>query len=596
MLRPIENRARERRCLNGLWRFAADPNALGRAVLDHAREMPVPASFNDMFPDPALRDHVGDVWYETSVFVPLSWRGSGIMLRFDAATHRAVVWLDDVEIMRHEGGYTPFEADVTALIRPGEIHRLTVRVNNELHWHTIPPGQVVTHADGRRVQQVFHDFFNYAGLHRSVWLYRTPEFHIADIVVNPSFAAGIGKPGFDIALDGADTCAVSLLDRDGVTVASAGSRTGVLVVPDAIPWQPGAAYLYTLSVTLLYGDDYTLPVGPRTVTVDGARLLINGSPFYFNGFGKHEDSAIRGKAHDDALMVHDFALMDWIGANSFRTSHYSYTEEVLDYADRHGIVVISETAAVGLNVSLGLSRGMVVPAELYAEDAVSSRTRETHLQAIRELIARDRNHPCVVMGSLANEPDLRPAGARPYFAPLLDEGRRLDPSRPVTVVNMQHSGSDQDMIADLVDVLCLNRYYGWYWNSGDLIAAGQGLEAGLRIWAEKYGKPIIISEYGADTIPGLHAAVPSMWTEEYQAALLEMHHRVFDRIDAVIGEHVWNFADFATGQGVMRVGGNRKGIFTRDRQPKAAAYTLRARWRGHDNVKPHVSSSNGKPT
>ena len=152
------------------------------------------------------------------------------------------------------------------------------------------------------------------------------------------------------------------------------------------------------------------------------------------------------------------------------------------------------------------------------------------------------------------------------------------------------------MIADLVDVLCLNRYYGWYWNSGDLIAAEQGLEAELRIWAAKYGKPIIVSEYGADTMPGLHAAVPSMWTEEYQAALLEMHHRVFDRIDAVIGEHVWNFADFATGQGVMRVGGNRKGIFTRDRQPKAAAYTLRARWRGHDNVKPHASSSNGKPT
>ncbi len=596
MLRPIENRARERRCLNGLWRFAADPNALGRVVLDHAREMPVPASFNDMFPDPALRDHVGDVWYETNVFVPLGWLGSRIMLRFDAATHRAVVWLDDIEIMCHEGGYTPFEADVTALIRPGEIHRLMVRVNNELHWHTIPPGQVVTHADGRRVQQVFHDFFNYAGLHRSVWLYRTPKSHIADIVVHPSFAAGIGQLGFEIALEGADTCAVSLLDRDGVTVASAGSRTGVLVVPDATPWQPGAAYLYTLRVTLPDGDDYTLPVGLRTVTVDGARLLINGSPFYFNGFGKHEDSAIRGKAHDDALMVHDFALMDWIGANSFRTSHYPYAEEVLDYADRHGIVVISETAAVGLNVSLGLSRGMVVPAELYAEDAVSSRTQATHLQAIRELIARDRNHPCVVMWSLANEPDLRPAGARPYFVPLLDEARRLDPSRPVTVVNMRHSGPDQDMIADLVDVLCLNRYYGWYWNSGDLIAAEQGLEAELRIWAEKYGKPIIVSEYGADTMPGLHAAVPSMWTEEYQAALLEMHHRVFDRIDAVIGEHVWNFADFATGQGVMRVGGNRKGIFTRDRQPKAAAYTLRARWRGHDNVKPHASSSNGKPT
>jgi beta-glucuronidase len=87
-------------------------------------------------------------------------------------------------------------------------------------------------------------------------------------------------------------------------------------------------------------DAYTLPVGIRTVQVDGTRFRINGEPFYFRGFGKHEDSAVRGKGHDHVFMVHDFALMDWLGANSFRTSHYPYAEEVLEYADRHGIVVI----------------------------------------------------------------------------------------------------------------------------------------------------------------------------------------------------------------------------------------------------------------
>ena len=99
-------------------------------------------------------------------------------------------------------------------------------------------------------------------------------------------------------------------------------------------------------------DAYALPVGIRTVRVDGTRFLINGEPFYFTGFGKHEDTAVRGKGHDDAFMVHDFALLEWLGANSFRTSHYPYAEEVLDYADRHGIVVIDETAAVGLNMGL----------------------------------------------------------------------------------------------------------------------------------------------------------------------------------------------------------------------------------------------------
>ena len=150
---------------------------------------------------------------------------------------------------------------------------------------------------------------------------------------------------------------VALRDADGVEVARASGSSGELTVEDVHLWRPGEGYLYELDVELLATattlvDAYPLPVGVRTVRVDGARFLINGEPFYFKGFGKHEDSAVRGKGHDDAFMVHDFALMEWLGANSFRTSHYPYAEEVLDYADRHGIVVIDETAAVGLNSGL----------------------------------------------------------------------------------------------------------------------------------------------------------------------------------------------------------------------------------------------------
>jgi beta-glucuronidase len=97
-------------------------------------------------------------------------------------------------------------------------------------------------------------------------------------------------------------------------------------------------------------------------------------------------------------------------------------------------------------------------------------------------------------------------------------------------------------------------------------------------WAAE-GKPIVVTEYGADAMPGVRSVTPQPWSEEYQADLLEMYHRVFDRIDAVVGEHVWNFADFTTTSGIMRVGGNKKGVFTRDRQPKAAAHALRRRWR-----------------
>jgi beta-glucuronidase len=126
----------------------------------------------------------------------------------------------------------------------------------------------------------------------------------------------------------------------------------------------------------------------------------------------------------------------------------------------------------------------------------------------------------------------------------------------------------------------LNRYYGWYVQAGDLVAAERLLEDQLNAWVEKYEKPIIMTEYGADTLPGLHNIFPGPWTEEYQVELLQMSHRVFDRVEAVVGEQIWNFADFATAPGIMRVGGNSKGVFTRDRQPKAAVQHLRQRWRG----------------
>jgi beta-glucuronidase len=312
--------------------------------------------------------------------------------------------------------------------------------------------------------------------------------------------------------------------------------------------------------------------------VKGRQLLINGQPFYFTGFGKHEDSAIRGKAHDNALMVHDFALLDWMGANSIRTSHYPYAEEVLDYADRHGIVVIDETAAVGLNISLGIVRAPNLPKELFSEAGISSRTQKTHLQAIRELVARDRNHPSVVMWSIANEPDVRSEASRAYFEPLIAEVRRLDPSRPLTVANVHFCGPEEDSIADLLDVLCLNRYTGWYRESGDLEAAEKVLESELLAWSQKYHKPIMMTEYGCDTLTGAHGVLPTMWTEEYQSDFLQMYHRVFDRLGFLTGEHVWCFADFATPQGVMRADGNRKGVFTRDRHPKAAVRMLRQRW------------------
>jgi beta-glucuronidase len=590
MLAPRDTPTRERKSLNGLWHFALDTASEGRGEgwwrqrLPGSREVPVPASYNDLFPEAAVRDHVGDAWYQTVARVPERWRGERIVLRFDAATHRAVVWVGETQVLEHEGGYTPFEADITDLVEPGGEIRITAVVDNILSWQSIPPGYVEETPDGRR-QRYFHDFFNYAGLPRTVWLYTTPASYVADVTVVTDLNGSTGIVRYEAETGGGHgvEVLVTLRDAEGSEVATETSVSSELTVEDVHPWRPGEGYLYELTVELRGLDEaavdvYSLPVGIRTVRIDGARFLINGDPFYFKGFGKHEDSAVRGKGHDDAFMVHDFALMDWLGANSFRTSHYPYAEEVLEYADRHGIVVIDETPAVGLNAQLGGVFGGVA-FTTFSEETVNAATQDVHRQAIRELIARDKNHPCVVVWSIANEPESWTPESRAYFESLVAETRRLDPTRPVAFANFMAATPDRDVISDLFDVLMLNRYHGWYAQTGDLAAAERSLEQELRAWIDRLEKPIIFTEYGADAVAGVHALPPGPWTEEYQADVLAMFHRVFDRFDAVVGEQIWNFADFATAPGIMRVDGNKKGVFTRERRPKVAAHMLRERWR-----------------
>ncbi|KAF7553422.1 hypothetical protein G7Z17_g3667 [Cylindrodendrum hubeiense] len=596
MLKPQANPTRELVSLDGIWNFAvaSSPNIETEQAwtksISAKLQVPVPASYNDIFVDKAIRDHVGWVYYQRKVTIPRGWSASErYFLRLDAATHHGRVYINDHFLVEHIGGYTPFEAEITHLLAPGEQFRLTIAVSNELSWDTIPPGRIEELPNGKRKQHYQHDFFNYSGLARSVYLYSVPNVFINDITISTDLlAGGVGVVDFQIDTNQPvenERIKISLTDEDGNVVAKSTGQNNRIEIDSAHLWQPGAAYLYQFNAEILSDgdakilDSYELSVGVRSVKVQGNQFLINNKPFYFTGFGKHEDTPIRGKGFDPAYMIHDFHLMDWMGANSFRTSHYPYAEEVLDYADRHGIVVINETAAVGLN--LGIVAGVFgfKAPPTFSPESINERTQASHAQGIRELIARDKNHASVVLWTIANEPASSEQGAREYMEPLVTLTRELDPTRPVCFTNMGHATVEKDLISDLFDVLCLNRYYGWYSQSGDLDAAEQALEKDLLGWQEKYGKPIIMTEYGADTQSGLHAVCDVPWSEEYQSRFLEMFHRVFDRVDCVTGEHVWTFADFHCTSTMFRVDGNKKGIFTRDRRPKSAAQVLRRRWR-----------------
>ncbi|XP_016051780.1 PREDICTED: beta-glucuronidase isoform X2 [Miniopterus natalensis] len=394
-----------------------------------------------------------------------------------------------------------------------------------------------------------------------------------------------GMVYYEISVQGGEhfELEVYLLDEEGKVVAQGSGAQGPLRVPDAHLWWPylmheHPAYLYSLEVRLTAGplsDFYTLPVGIRTVAVTKNQFLINEKPFYFHGVNKHEDADIRGKGFDWALLMKDFNLLLWLGANAFRTSHYPYAEEVMQLCDQYGIVVIDESPGVGITQS----------------ESYNNQSLEHHLKVMEELVRRDKNHPAVVMWSVANEPTsfLKPAGY--YFKMLIAHTKTLDPTRPVTFVT--NSNYEADLGAPYVDVICVNSYYSWYHDFGHLEVIQLQLATQFENWYRTYQKPVIQSEYGADAIAGFHRDPPMMFSEEYQKSVLEQYHVVLDqkRKEYVVGELIWNFADFMTDQSPWRAMGNRKGVFTRQRQPKGAAFLLRERyWKIANETAYHLSA------
>jgi beta-glucuronidase len=314
-------------------------------------------------------------------------------------------------------------------------------------------------------------------------------------------------------------------------------------------------------------DSYFLKTGVRTIKVNGSQILLNDRPVYLNGFGRHEDFPVVGRGYLPALIVKDYALMQWMGANSFRTTHYPYSEQMLDLADRLGFLVIDETPAVGL---------------YFREDGLEQR-RALCRKYVDEMIARDKNHPSVILWSLANEPHST-APARQFFEELYWQAKDMDPTRPVSLVSF--IGSDEDAF-EFCDLVCLNRYLGWYSQGGDLDQALAMISDELDALYEKFGKPILLTEFGADAIPGQHAQPPEMFSEEYQAEMLVRYIELLRQKPYVVGEHIWNLCDFKTSQGITRAGAlNYKGVFTRDRRPKLAAHRVREVWREAKGVKP----------
>jgi beta-glucuronidase len=577
-LYPQTNLYRQVISLDGFWDFKIDATDEGRAKewfrgLQETTPLAVPGSWQDQLEE--LRDYCGTAWYQTTFDLPAGFTSNRrVRMRFGSVNYLAEVWLNGTPLGKHEGGHLPFEFDLSGHVKP-EHNVLVVRVDAALAPDRVPPGNIPSNPldtfSNEQFPNTSFDFFPFAGIHRPVMLYSTPVQAIADIGVRTTIQGTEGRVRVVVdTTSGATGVARFTLEGHGSNVSAeapiANNRAEVeLVVPNAAFWGPGQPNLYRLHTELKRAgavtDRYSMKVGIRTVEVSGERLLINGKPVYLKGFGRHEDFPVAGRGYVAPVIVKDYSLMRWVGANSFRTSHYPYSEQMMDVADELGILVIDETPAVGL---------------FFAEAGLQRRL-ELCQQYTRELIARDKNHPCVIMWSVANEPHSKRPAAKEFFHNLYKLAKSMDDTRPVTLANL--AGVWEEAF-EFLDVICLNRYNGWYAQPGQLNKGLAELSAELDKIHAATKKPIIMTEFGADALTGHHAQPPEMFSEEYQAEMITLYHNLFKTKPFMVGEHVWNLCDFKTAQAVHRPGAlNHKGVFTRDRRPKLAATKLRELWR-----------------
>lgn len=574
MLYPQTNAMRTKISLDGFWKFAPDYHNTGEEKqwykgIPHDREIGVPASWNEQFQDLMYFFETG--WYEKEIEVPKIVEGETIYLRFGSVHYLAKVWVNGEYVGEHEGAHLPFELDVTNMIRCGQKNIITVAVDARLKADRLPPGQVqhemIVGFKGQYSENNY-DFFPYAGIHRPVMLYTVSSTHIKDMIIQTSTEDHKGIIDYTIFLNQAFNGEIKVtLDGkvcENIVVNNTDTICGQWIVSEPRLWSMEDPYLYTLAACLTQEgttiDYYELKIGIRTIEIKDCKLLLNGKEIFLRGFGMHEDFPVIGKGMNHAVITKDFNLLKWMGANSIRTSHYPYSEEFLHYADAHGILVIGETPFVGFVKSH------------YTNPTIKGKVKKV----IQEMITRDRNHPSIIAWSLANEGDTFVPEAEPFYKGMYDYAKSIDDTRPFTITNC--IDVEEDVALQYFDFISINRYYGWYDQVGRLDMGCELLDKKLDRCYEIFKKPIIVTEFGADAMAGLHMDPAEEFSEEYQAEMVERQYNIIFSKPYTIGAHIWAFADFKTSQTPSRVVLNRKGLFTRERQPKLAAHKMKENW------------------
>lgn len=484
----------------------------------------------------------GAVWYERD----FDWKKTDgrTFLHFDAVSLEANVYLNGQKLGSHTGGFTPFEFEVTDILRDGK-NCVVVRADNTRHASGIPTKGF--------------DWWNYGGIIRDVRLETRPDTYIgfwrADLDKTDRrtihATARLDKPvagvGVKFEIPELGVCETSTTDENG-------NAAFTIHNPDLALWSPKNPKLYKVVVSS--GDDAVSDeMGFRTIETKGGKILLNGEEIFLKGVCLHDEVPGGGRVTSSAEVAENIRRAKSIGANFVRLAHYPHIEKMVRECEREGLLVWCEIPLY------------------WMIDWKNPKTYASAESQVREMIARDIRRANVIVWSMANE-TVPSKDRNDFLKRLAAFARSLDSTRLISMamevasakncVNRLHDGLNTE-----VDVIAFNEYVGWYRNVAD---------ADKMVWEIPYDKPVVISEFGGGAVAGRHGASDERWTEEMQQAIYEANIRMFARIDNLAGVCPWVLTDFRSPRrplsGVQDYY-NRKGLFAPDGREKLAAETMR---------------------
>jgi len=521
---------------------------------DTSGQLHVPGDWNTQ--RESLLFYEGSVWYKRSFDYTKSGKNR-LFLHFGACNYFAAVYLNGEELGEHEGGFTPFDFEITDRVR-AHGNFLVVRVNNARGKDQVPT--------------VNTDWWNYGGITRPVTLVEVPETFVQDYLVQLEKGSTHQIKGW-LQLNGPQpqqTVKIRIAEIGLVQTVQTDSngRGEFSFGADLTLWSPENPKLYTVEIAA-ETDQVIDRIGFRSIEARGTDIVLNGKPVFLRGISIHEEAPTRpGRAwsEDDGR-----TLLGWareLGCNFVRLAHYPHNESMLRMADQMGLMVWAEVPVYWT---------------IQWENPQTLHNAENQLN---EMIARDQNRAALIIYSVANETPVSDARNR-FLRQLIQDAHSADPTRLVSAALQAHEVTERgritihldDPIASDLDLLGNNEYIGWYSRRPD--------DADSIDWVSPYGKPMIMSEFGGDALFGYHGDARKRWTEEYQENLYEHQLAMLKRIPYLRGMSPWVLKDFRSPRRVLpgfQDYFNRKGLFSDHGEKKKAFFVLQKFYRELQNA------------